>query len=57
LTPDFQHGGHSNIVATLWPRIESELEHEMEVKEREVDWMTKIGEDMQPRLTDDQRKG
>ena len=53
----FQHGGPSSVAATFWPRFESELEHEMNVKERELDWLQKIGSDIQPRLTEDQQQG
>jgi len=51
---DFQHG---NIIASYWPRIESELDHEIEVKDREVEWLKKIASDIQPRLTEDQQQG
>jgi len=53
----FQNGGPSNVAATFWPRFEAELEHEMNVKERELDWLQKIGSDIQPRLTEDQQQG
>ncbi len=45
------------MIASLWPRIESELEHEIGVKEREIDWLCKIGSDIQTRLTEDQQPG
>jgi hypothetical protein len=51
---DFQHG---NIIASYWPRIESELDHEIEVKDREVEWLKKIASEIQPRLTEDQQQG
>ena len=45
------------MIASLWPRIESELDHEIGVKDREVDWLCKIGSDIQSRLTEDQQPG
>ena len=52
-----QYGPNGNLISSLWPRIESELEHEIGVKDREVEWLCKIGSDIQPRLTEDQQPG